>query len=94
MTEVAVTPNENLDKLLQALSKRMPESAEGLQSELKRCVDAGAESLMRKMDLVHRKEYDIQVALVERLRKQLQEMQARLDRLESGKSDKPDKPDK
>ena len=84
-----MTPNEKIDRLLKQLSEKMPGPVKELSCELKRCADAGAETLVRKMNLVSREEYDIQVELVKRLRAQLAEMQARLDQLESG--DKPDK---
>ena len=81
---------EKIDRLLKDLSDLVPDSAKRAQQEAQRCIKAGAEPwmrpLMQKLNLVSREEYDIQVALVERLQQKLRDMQARLDELEKDKS--------
>lgn len=78
-----MTTGEKLDQLLKEFAELVPPKVKGAGEELRRCAKAGTEPLLKKLNLVSRDEYDIQLALVRSLREKLREMQAQLDKLEA-----------
>lgn len=74
---------ERLDKLMRRLRECAPDELKGVCDEAGQFVRSNTEPLLRRMNLVSREEYDVQVALVGRLREQLEQMQKRIAELEA-----------
>ena len=73
---------KKLDDFVQWLMQQLPESGDEMRSDLEKKVRAGLEPMLKKMNLVSREEYDVQVILLDRLRKKLHALEQRLDQLE------------
>ena len=69
---------EAIAQFVKSLAAGLPPLATELRDEFERNARAGLESLLQKMNLVSREEYDIQVALLERLRQRVTELEQRL----------------
>ncbi len=72
----------NLESLLKKICSRAPDILSGVRSEINQCAHTKTGPLMKKMNLVSREEYDIQIALVKQLRTQLRQLEKRLSELE------------
>lgn len=82
---------EKLDEFARWLAGLLPDSAEEARGEIEKKLRAGLEPMLEKMNLVSREEYDVQVALLERLRQKLGALERRMTELERTKSaDKPE----
>ena len=71
--------HEKIEEFIRQLVENLPPALSGLREELAEHLRAGLEPLLHKMNLVSREEYDIQVVLLERLRKRVAELEQRLD---------------
>lgn len=72
----------HLDELLRRIDGLVPESLQSTRAELRKTMRAGIESLLQRLDVVTREEFDAQAKLLARSRQRLDELQARLDALE------------
>ncbi len=73
---------EKIEEFIRELLQKLPPAFSNVRGELAEHIRAGIEPLLHKMNLVSREEYDIQVALLERLRKRVSELERRLERQE------------
>ena len=71
---------DRISEAIRQLVDRLPPTFSHLRGELSEHLRAGLEPMLHKMNLVSREEYDIQVALLERLRKRVAQLEKRLDR--------------
>ncbi len=71
---------EKIEEFIRELLQKLPPAFSHIRDELAEHLRAGIEPLLHKMNLVSREEYDIQVALLERLRKRVAELEQRLNR--------------
>lgn len=71
---------EKIEEFIRELLQKLPPAFSNVRDELAEHLRAGLEPLLHKMNLVSREEYDIQVALLERLRKRVAELERRLNR--------------
>ncbi len=71
------------DIIQQALDNLSPEFI-GMRDELKKFMRANLESILQRMDLVSREEYDIQVQLLERLRHRIADLEQKIQDKEEG----------
>ncbi|MGU9977575.1 MAG: accessory factor UbiK family protein [Candidatus Oxydemutatoraceae bacterium WSBS_2016_MAG_OTU14] len=71
------------DIIQQALDNLSPEFI-GMRDELKKFMRANLESILQRMDLVSREEYDIQVQLLERLRHRIADLEQKIQGKEEG----------
>ncbi len=78
-----------IDDLARRLAGRLPEGLGHLQNDLQANFKAVLQSTLGKMDLVTRREFDVQRAVLERTREKLEQMLARLDELEAARSEPP-----
>ena len=78
-----------IDDLARRLASRLPEGLGSLQNDLQANFKAVLQSTLGKMDLVTRREFDVQRAVLERTREKLDAMLARLDALEGRDDDGP-----
>ena len=69
---------ETIAQFVKDLAAGLPPLATELRDEFERNARAGLESLLQRMDLVSREEYDVQVALLERLRLRVDELERQL----------------
>jgi len=72
-----------IDDLAQRLASRLPDGLGHLHKDLQANFKAVLQSTLGKMDLVTRREFDVQRAVLERTREKLTEMLARLDEMEA-----------
>ena len=72
----------HLDDLLRRIDELVPESLKSTRAEIRKTMRAGIESLLQRLDVVTREEFDAQAKLLARSRQRLDELQARLDALE------------
>ncbi len=80
---------KRLDELARRLAELMPDSVSHLQADIEKNLKAGLQGVLQKMDLVTREEYDVQVALLERTRQRLADLEARVTALEQQLRDTP-----
>ena len=73
---------EKIEEFIRQLVRKLPPAVSNVREELVVHLRAGLEPLLQKMDLVSREEYEVQVALLERLRKRVAELEKQLDRQE------------
>lgn len=73
-----------IDDLAKRLSARLPEGLDHLQKDLQNNFKSVLQSGLGKLDLVTRREFDVQRAVLERTRARLDTLLARLDALEGG----------
>jgi len=69
---------EELEQLIHEVVKGLPPFVGEARKEIEQGIQLGLEALLKKMNLVSREEYDAQVALLDRLRKQIDDMEKRL----------------
>ena len=74
---------KKLDEFVRRLGEQLPDSGEGARDEIEKKLRAGVEPILEKMNLVSREEYDVQVALLERLRQKVGMLERRLADLEA-----------
>ena len=71
-----------IEELSQRLSGAMPPSLGALQSDLEKNSRALLESLLRRLDLVTREQYEVQTTLLARTRERLMLLEQRIRALE------------
>lgn len=78
---------QKLDELVREVFSNMPPAFSELREECERNFRAGMESCLQKMNLVSREEYDVQTALLDKLRQRVRDLEQRLDRENAHKHD-------
>lgn len=73
---------QHLDDLARRLDALIPESMHETRAEARKTIKAGIESLLQRLDVVTREEFDVQAKLLAKTRQRLQVLQERLDALE------------
>ena len=81
--------SKSFDDLARRITESLPESVRALQKDVERQVRSTLHQGFERMDLVTREDFDVQVALLERTRARLRELEARVAALE-GKPPTPD----
>lgn len=71
-----------IDDLARRLGGSLPESLRSLREDLEQNFKATLQSALGRLDLVTREEFDLRSELLERARKQLAELERRLEALE------------
>ncbi|WP_018871730.1 accessory factor UbiK family protein [Thioalkalivibrio sp. ALJ16] len=74
--------SKHLDDIARRISDSLPESVRHMQEDIQRQVRSSLQSGFERMDLVTREDFDVQVALLERTRERLAELEARIAVLE------------
>ncbi len=74
---------EKIEAILNEASKAIPEDLQYLKNDLEKNLRATLNATFAKMELVTREEFDIQTALLQRTRSQLDSLQKKLTDLES-----------
>jgi len=75
---------KQLDDLAQRLSDSLPKDLQALQEDIDRNLRASLESGLAKLDLITRKEFDVQAAVLSRTREKLERLEALVAELEQG----------
>ena len=75
--------SERLDEFARDVFRNMPPAFSELREECERNFRASLESFLHKMNLVSREEYDIQTAVLEKLRQRVHDLEQRLNKQES-----------
>lgn len=79
-----------IDDLARRLMGRLPENVKAMQSDLESNFKSTLHSVLGKMNLVSREEFDVQAAVLQKTRAKLEQMLERLAELEAdvkGKSE-------
>lgn len=74
---------DNIEQFIQRASKLIPEDLSEFKSEIENNLRATMNASLAKMELVTREEYDIQTALLQRTRAQLDSLQKKVTELEN-----------
>ena len=74
--------SQHLDDLIQKLGKIIPPSLKSTQKEFEKTARAGLEGIMQKLDLVCRKEYDVQTTLLSRCQEKISDLEKKISDLE------------
>ncbi|MGM0554395.1 MAG: ubiquinone biosynthesis accessory factor UbiK [Pseudomonadota bacterium] len=74
--------SKRFDDLARRITESLPESVRHMQEDVQRQVRSSLQQGFERMDLVTREDFDIQVALLERTRERLAELEARVQALE------------
>lgn len=77
--------DQKLNELAQKLSASLPEGLGGLKHDVEQNFKAILQSALIKMDLVSRREFDIQAGVLQRTREKLEALDRRLKELEQPK---------
>jgi BMFP domain-containing protein YqiC len=72
-----------IDGLADRLGKALPDSAKLLQQDLEKNLRAALQSVLAKMDLVTREEFDVQSKVLARSRAKIEELEKQIEALES-----------
>ena len=71
-----------LDDMAKKLADAMPSGITALQQDLEKNLRAGLERTLEQMQLVSRKEFDVQTAVLARTREKLEQLEKLVDQLE------------
>lgn len=77
---------EKIEAILKEASNVIPEDLQNLKEDLEKNLRATLNASFAKMELVTREEFDIQTALLQRTRSQLDTLQKKLTELENQSS--------
>ena len=77
---------KNIDDLANKIKGVLPESLKSSKEEMQKTLKSGAEDVFQKLDLVSREEYDIQVSLLQKCQKKIDELEAKISELEENKT--------
>jgi len=77
---------KNIDDLANKIKGVLPESLKSSKEEMQKTLKSGAEGVFQKLDLVSREEYDIQVSLLQKCQKKIDELEAKISELEENKT--------
>ena len=77
---------KNIDDIANKIKGVLPESLKSSKEEMQKTLKSGAEGVFQKLDLVSREEYDIQVSLLQKCQKKIDELEAKLSELEENKT--------
>jgi len=77
---------KNIDDIAKKIKGVLPESLKSSKEEMQKTLKSGAEGVFQKLDLVSREEYDIQVSLLQKCQKKIDELEAKLSELEENKT--------
>lgn len=72
---------KQLDDLIRRLDSLIPESLHSTREEVRKTLKAGIESLLQRLDVVTREEFDVQSRLLAKAHERLNELQKRVDSL-------------
>ena len=78
---------KKIDDLVRQLSASLPPELASLDSELKKQFKGVLESAFRKLDLVSREEFDIQVKVLQKTREKLTALEQQIAGLENPSTD-------
>lgn len=73
---------DKIEEVLSEVTKALPKDIQNFKQEIETNLRATLNASFSKMDLVTREEFDIQTALLQRTRAQLDELQKKLAALE------------
>ena len=73
---------KNIDDIANKIKGVLPESLKSSKEEMQKTLKSGAEGVFQKLDLVSREEYDIQVSLLQKCQKKIDELEERITKLE------------
>jgi len=76
----------SIDELARKLSSSLPESVAMIKTDLEHNFKSVLQSALTRMDMVSRQEFDVQVALLNRVRTQLSMLEQRLAAMEKSTS--------
>lgn len=71
--------NEKIDELTQRISQMLPANAGVLKDDIEANIHTLLQNSLSKMNLVTREEFDVQVALLERTREKLDQLEKQLN---------------
>ena len=74
--------NTVIDEFAESLSRLLPPGIDTLKNDFERNARAALQSVLAKMELVTREDFDIQSRLLERTREKLDQLEKRLTQLE------------
>ena len=74
--------NAVFDEFAESLSRLLPPGVDALKSDFERNARVALQSVLTKMDLVTREDFDVQARLLERTREKLDLLEKRLAELE------------
>jgi BMFP domain-containing protein YqiC len=77
------------DDIARRLSNAVPASARSVQDDLEKNLRAGVQSVLAKLDLVTREEFDVQCKLLARSRAKIELLEKQVAELEAKLLDKP-----
>ena len=77
---------KNIDDLANKIKGVLPESLKSSKEEMQKTLKSGAEGVFQKLDLVSREEYDIQVSLLQKCQKKIDDLEAKISELEENKT--------
>jgi len=78
-----------IDDLAKRLSAALPEGVSALRQDLENNFRAVLQSGLTKLDLVTRREFDVQAGVLKRTREKLETLEARLAELQSSLTQQP-----
>lgn len=73
---------KQLDELTQRIVKIIPAGIKDVQHDIEKNIHAVLQSAFAKMDLVSRKEFDVQTAVLSRTREKLEALEKQVAKLE------------
>lgn len=78
---------ETIESLARRLAENVPAGMRSLGSDLEQNFQGVLRGALRRMDLVTREEFDVQVGVLQRTREKLEQLEAEVAALEAAASD-------
>ncbi len=77
---------KKIDELAEKLADALPPGLKNLKDDLKKNFHTVLQSALNKMDLVNREEFDVQVAVLQKTRRKLDQLEKKIAELEHKKT--------
>jgi len=71
-----------IDEMTRAILRKLPHGIQEMQQDLEKHLHAALQSVLAKMDLVNREEFEVQSAVLLRTREKLNALEAKITELE------------
>ena len=81
-----LNPSVFINSVLQQLEEKLPKGSDSLRQDFEHNLRLSLQAAFNKLDLVSREEFDLQAAMLEKIRTRVGELEKRIDTLEQNKA--------
>jgi len=81
-----LNPSVFINSVLQQLEEKLPKGSDSLRQDFEHNLRLSLQAAFNKLDLVSREEFDLQAAMLEKIRTRVSELENRIDTLEQSQT--------